>query len=237
MKYIFSKQVETILKETEDNLDKGKNSQFFESFNKAIEKVMTNPTSQDFLKYDLQEYRAVDVLAQRRAFFKIYKEFETVFFVWVNPSDMLHDSSKGELDPCYRAFKRLLDNEKLEVYSPQPVEEPEFNFFGKFRRDKYIHINLKSSTSFSQADLELVSKNESEYEINNIYEKNYYSDSLPILLKKVAMKAKEERVNLVSIVGLERDQDFRASVTRALLQVGFELVDTTDIGEKYSLAS
>jgi hypothetical protein len=233
-----SKQVESLLLEMYNDLDKSNNNQVFEGFEKAIEKVMQNPISKEFIKYDTEEYRAVDVLAQRRAFFKIYTEHDTVFFVWLNPEDFPHDSSKGENDPCYKEFKRLLKNNKLETYEPEVVKEPEFNFWGQFRKDQFIHTNLKSSKSFSQASLQLISREDSEYEIAHIDEATHYnSDSLPLLLIKVAEKAKAEKINLISFVGSERDCDYRLSVAKALKTAGFTYVSTEAIGDLYRLAA
>jgi hypothetical protein len=237
MKPKNSKQVEALLQEIYDNLDKGKNSQVFEAYAKAVEKVMQNPISRNFIKYDTEEYRAVDVLAQRRAFFKIYNEHDTVFFVWINPEKFPHDSSKGENDPCYKEFKSLLKNEKLEIYEPEAVEEPEFVFRGKFRKDKRFSTHLKTTFSFSQAQLHLISREENEYEIENIFEENLYSDSLPLLIIKVVEKAKEAKINLISFVGSERDNDHRKSVAKALTKAGFHYISTEDIGDKFRFAA
>lgn len=237
MKTKNSKQVESLLKGLYDDLEKGNNAQVFEAYQKAIEKVLQNPTSREFIKYDTEEYRAVDVLAQRRAFFKIHSKDQMIFFVWLNPEDYPHDSSKGENDPCYKEFKRLLKNGKLEEFAPEVEEDPEFIFYGEFRKNARFYTSLKTSRSFSGANLHLITREENEYEITNIHEDPYYSDALPLLLTKIVEKAKEVKINLVSVVELARDVEYRTSIAKALQNAGFAFSGTDSIGDTYMMVA
>lgn len=232
-----SEQVETYLRHLYDNLDEGFNSQLFEAFEKACEKILQNPTSPDFLKNNLEDYRAVDVLAQKRAFFKIYSDYSVIFIAWLNLDEFPHDSSKGEYDLCYREFQNLLRNGKLEKYIPEKIEEPEFKFNGKFRKDKNIFTFLKTTQSHSQAQLKLVPRSPNEYEIEHIHESDYYSDSLPLLLERVVAEAKKEKIDLVTFVGIERDYDYRMSVIQALSSAGFQQHSNDDDGVLFKSAA
>jgi hypothetical protein len=232
-----SKQVEEYLHQLYDKLEIGNNSQLFEAFIKACDKILNNPISPDFIKSNLGEYRAVDVLAQKRAFFKIYGEYSVVFIVWLNPDQFPHDSSKGDFDLCYREFQNLLKSEKIEVYVPEKVEEPDFKLHGKFRKNTSIFTSLKTAKSFSQAQLSLVERSPNEYELRHISESVYYSDSLPILFERVAAEAKKENIELFCFVAVERDFDFRVSVTNALTSAGFSPVEEDSFGVMYKVAA
>lgn len=217
----LSKWLTGYINDLYQNLDHGHNGQVFEAFQNASEKVLANPISREFIKHSMEEYRAVDVLAQTRAFFKIYSEYEVIFFVWMNSDEFPHISSKGDNDPCYKEFKSLLAKEAFEEYIPEIKTEPEFKFFGKFRKDKRFFTSLKTEESFAQAQLELKEISASEYEIDHIYETEYGSDALPILITKIVEEAKKENITLRATIGKERDSDFVKSVKEALLVSGF----------------
>jgi hypothetical protein len=217
----LSKWLESFINDLYQNLDHGLNAQLFEAFQNASEKVLANPISREFIKHSMDEYRAVDVLAQKRAFFKIYSEYEVIFFVWLNPDEFPHISSKGENDPCYKEFKSLLAKDEIEEFVPEIKSEPEFMISGKFRKDRAFFTSLKTEKSFAQAQVQLRAISANEYQIDHIYETEYYSDALPILIAKIVSEAKQDNIVLRSVIGKERDGDFIESVKEALLASGF----------------
>lgn len=205
------------------NLDHGQNEQIFEAFQKATEKVQANPIAPEFIKHSMGAYRAVDVLAQTRAFFKIYSDHKVIFFVWVNPIEFPHISSKGENDPCYKEFKSLLLKGEIEEYEPEDKSEPEFRTSGRFRKDKKFFTSLKTEESFAQAQLQLKEVSANEYEIDHISETEYGSDALPILISRLVLEAKKVSVTLKATVSKVRDSDYIESVKEALIASGFSV--------------
>lgn len=86
---------------------------------KAIARVLTNPTLQQYQRPYLtpycQEHPSDKTLT---LFFEILGPLNKVFFVWINDERHPHDTHKNHGDdPCLKEFSRLRASGSLETYS------------------------------------------------------------------------------------------------------------------------
>ncbi|MFG1594118.1 hypothetical protein [Halobacteriovorax sp. CON-3] len=224
MEVKYSQKMQDAIKHLTDNPSK-ENTQIFKALEAAIQKVQSNPIHRDFAKYEMNEYKAVDVLSQIRAFFKIYNHEQVLFFVWINiDPKFIHTNSNGaDKCPCYNEFKRQLANDEVEQYVTKKEVETSFKFHGALRRDESIFCSLDDKTSFSSASLNLSINENSQYKIEHIQESQYYSTSLPALIEEVCKKADKETIKLYCDIDLRRDNRFIESVSSTLEKNGFEI--------------
>jgi len=89
----------------------------------AIAKIQSNPINEEFRKTLPDNYKPAKVLGQYRLFFKIYRDYDVVFLVWMNDENSIHKS--GEKGDSYQVFRDLLDKGEIKTYSPPgPSSEP-----------------------------------------------------------------------------------------------------------------
>lgn len=212
------------INELSKNVDKKKNRQLLTALNTAVNRVMNNPTCPDFIKSDIGEYRAVDVLPQIRLFFKIESKHDAVFFVWMNDlKEHPHDSSRGQEDKCYKEFKRLSNNDKLDKFVPMLESRSAFKMNHSFRSSKEIFAQLSNDTEFASSGLKLNRINNDEYNLENIYESEYNSKALKELISKVCAEADKQNIDLKYTLEKYREDIFKESVQKALLSNNFTI--------------
>lgn len=110
----------------------------------AMNKVMSDPLNVEFRKVLPDNYKAVDVLQQYRLFFKIIQPLKPddaafVYFVWINSEDSLHRS--GESDDCYAVFSKMVEQNRLDPFTPDPV--PSAEGFKRYEEwgSEYVYVN------------------------------------------------------------------------------------------------
>lgn len=224
MDFKLSKQVKELLESKKDNYDKGSNGKFYEDALKAIDKVLIDPLSREYLKKSLGSYRAVSASDQIRLFFEIVNK-ETVFFVWINDEGTKHISSKKERDPCYSEFKTLLNAGKIESFIPVINKPPVFKVNGQFFLDTSIYCTYKDDKAFSNAYLELQKQEgANQYHVISTHEDPFGSNVIRGLFKNICNVADEFDVTLSCNVEPFRDPDYQGMLSSTLIDNHFKEV-------------
>lgn len=199
-----------------------KEQQRYDNANEAITAVLINPLDPDYIKSNVDHYRAANILGQFRIFFEIINEHKTVHFVWMNNEDHIHDTSKGINDPCYKQFKHLNDHSKLQRFAPPKAVKAQLNITGTWKTSSSIYVKYSDASGNVNSTLTLIAHTDnSSYNMLDIKADMEDVGLEEALLKKVLTSAKSVGVKIIFTLDLTRNQDYISFYKKLLSSTGF----------------
>jgi hypothetical protein len=157
-----------------------------------------------------------------------------IHFVWMNDESCMHDSSKGEHDPCYRAFKNLKDSGKIEKFKRPPLPKG-YVVNGKFGKAQALYPKFYDMNGVAQSQA-VISIVEEDTKGLNLYKlegmaSNPDSEGRELeLLKHILADAKKCGVQIEW--DIFQDNNFRRHKDQAVA-AGMTLIEQDEYWEVY----